>query len=1189
MLYSAGLDQQAAAMGPNSLYPSPEQQQYYASTQYEYGSDPQQQEYSSGMEASVYAQTYVDPQGYAAQHDAYPNGQAYEQTQTQNVSYDPYGSVYGSYSTNPSQQFDSSVGAYDPPVSNTYLDSMTPSTLHQYPVMGVSNQIEAAPPYTQQRLYTPGASVSTGTVTHNQVTYPAQGHLQSASQYLQQSHQQHHQQQQHLPQQQPQQQQRPEPFESPASRSARLKISEPPQAPPGDAPVAAGRAGQQRQSASRVVVISHLTRQQDRLKEAQVMKPQLVEQLARAAPLWCVVLNYLGPAAAKQTVFTSAQMVQLFTERKVTCATLMLGVASHNRLVATNVNPAFLRPLVFLLSLLKSGGAYLPASEADLTRGAGAARAGAPLLSRSHEPSHGTLSLWHDAVMTHLPAPPDCRGHPPPGWCIPACCFTPKARSASSMYAAANGGSPAPGRGFISQMQARTHSQPSTPAAAAAEEEDEDACADRLLKSVSMWAVLTTYTQMGAWRCPPQHPRWGVTIWPHAWGGRPGGQGAAGGVRAYMLQASGHEAARQFAAGALTASTPVLGTLEPAQRGQWMPTGLVLPLGLILHLAMHEGLEYTPIPAADLSLYTIDVLRTVTGKADRAALWVAAAAAGDKSAIAVVAAQAAASLPEPTAAQRTVKGYLSANWAGENSNAHSIASPSAARAPPPAATPAAGVFVQTGLAASLALLDISGSSTSEDSPDQQAVPSRRATAPGAPRTSNGQSAHVPTLQLKQIVSSRPDAAAEAVTSALIDRDRAASEAGSQSSQPTPAAAAAAAHHEAQAASSAARWHVVATEHATHLGTGQAGSSGGHAFTQAGQGGAVPAASAAARAAGREAPAPGGADAHVSRTASGLCFGSVHVQEGAGSAAGSAHSRPQPLPTSPGASGTPPPHEQHSGGSHPPVPHASRPTIAPLHIFLASTGSSSSGCSNGGGAAPSCGGPASHPLGPGTGTGSGSGCAPVAARAGPVAFAMPVPMAVSKGAGSKSASSKAGRSRTAGAVPFPTPVGMSQQTPQQPTSPQSRQVPPCGISALSPTSLPFRKFETAVFRLFMGDTAQRCFTSLWWYVDAAAGSPKVLGPFSCEQMMLAYIAQLLNNNVPVCGAEASVLPLRQPNLALFRPLGELIKETSTNIPYRLATHEEASVQAAEPAHPAASHAAHISTAGDSKEEAAAMLI
>ncbi|MEW5298861.1 MAG: hypothetical protein WDW36_001938 [Sanguina aurantia] len=1176
MLYSAGLDQQAAAMGPNSLYPSPEQQQYYASTQYEYGSDPQQQEYSSGMEASVYAQTYVDPQGYAAQHDAYPNGQAYEQTQTQNVSYDPYGSVYGSYSTNPSQQFDSSVGAYDPPVSNTYLDSMTPSTLHQYPVMGVSNQIEAAPPYTQQRLYTPGASVSTGTVTHNQVTYPAQGHLQSASQYLQQSHQQHHQQQQHLPQQQPQQQQRPEPFESPASRSARLKISEPPQAPPGDAPVAAGRAGQQRQSASRVVVISHLTRQQDRLKEAQVMKPQLVEQLARAAPLWCVVLNYLGPAAAKQTVFTSAQMVQLFTERKVTCATLMLGVASHNRAcggqqspcattigptltggsvvtpdqVATNVNPAFLRPLVFLLSLLKSGGAYLPASEADLTRGAGAARAGAPLLSRSHEPSHGTLSLWHDAVMTHLPAPPDCRGHPPPGWCIPACCFTPKARSASSMYAAANGGSPAPGRGFISQMQARTHSQPSTPAAAAAEEEDEDACADRLLKSVSMWAVLTTYTQMGAWRCPPNIP--------------------------------GHEAARQFAAGALTASTPVLGTLEPAQRGQWMPTGLVLPLGLILHLAMHEGLEYTPIPAAGgrppagggggggggtpdaaqghLSLYTIDVLRTVTGKADRAALWVAAAAAGDKSAIAVVAAQAAASLPEPTAAQRTVKGYLSANWAGENSNAHSIASPSAARAPPPAATPAAGVFVQTGLAASLALLDISGSSTSEDSPDQQAVPSRRATAPGAPRTSNGQSAHVPTLQLKQIVSSRPDAAAEAVTSALIDRDRAASEAGSQSSQPTPAAAAAAAHHEAQAASSAARWHVVATEHATHLGTGQAGSSGGHAFTQAGQGGAVPAASAAARAAGREAPAPGGADAHVSRTASGLCFGSVHVQEGAGSAAGSAHSRPQPLPTSPGASGTPPPHEQHSGGSHPPVPHASRPTIAPLHIFLASTGSSSSGCSNGGGR---------HPR--------------------PVAFAMPVPMAVSKGAGSKSASSKAGRSRTAGAVPFPTPVGMSQQTPQQPTSPQSRQVPPCGISALSPTSLPFRKFETAVFRLFMGDTAQRCFTSLWWYVDAAAGSPKVLGPFSCEQMMLAYIAQLLNNNVPVCGAEASVLPLRQPNLSLFRPLGELVNETSANLPYRLATREEASVQAAEPAHPAASHAAHIATAGDSKEEAAARLI
>eukprot|EP00198_Chlamydomonas_reinhardtii_P010556 XP_001699893.1 predicted protein [Chlamydomonas reinhardtii] len=49
-------------------------------------------------------------------------------------------------------------------------------------------------------------------------------------------------------------------------------------------------------------------------------------------------------------------------------------------------------------------------------------------------------------------------------------------------------------------------------------------------------------------------------------------------------------------------------------------------------------------------------------------------------------------------------------------------------------------------------------------------------------------------------------------------------------------------------------------------------------------------------------------------------------------------------------------------------------------------------------------------------------------------------------------------------------------------------------------------QTAVFKLFQGDHGQHSFSSLWWWLDASGGADRMLGPYSCEQMILAYIAQ-----------------------------------------------------------------------------------
>lgn len=266
LLYSASMDQQDRGIGQTSQYSPPHQQQYYTATPYE-SSDLQQQGYASGMDASVYGQNYTDDQGYTIQEDPYMGQQQFNQAQTQAAAYDVNGQVYdysNTYSA-ATAQYDTSASNYDLQNNSSYMDSTSASSMQdlQYSTRGTYDQADTSSLYTQQRLYVPSTAGPTGT---SQASYSGPSRQQASTQYLQQPI--------------ASQQQRLVAFESPASRSGRLKISEPLQAPGNGT----GSAGVLQQSGGHIN--SHLNRTHEKLKEAQVMKQSLVEQLARTAPLW---------------------------------------------------------------------------------------------------------------------------------------------------------------------------------------------------------------------------------------------------------------------------------------------------------------------------------------------------------------------------------------------------------------------------------------------------------------------------------------------------------------------------------------------------------------------------------------------------------------------------------------------------------------------------------------------------------------------------------------------------------------------------------------------------------------------------------------------------------------------------------------------------------------------------------------
>ncbi|EFJ48873.1 hypothetical protein VOLCADRAFT_90574 [Volvox carteri f. nagariensis] len=152
-----------------------------------------------------------------------------------------------------------------------------------------------------------------------------------------------------------------------------------------------------------------------------------------------------------------------------------------------------------------------------------------------------------------------------------------------------------------------------------------------------------------------------------------------------------------------------------------------------------------------------------------------------------------------------------------------------------------------------------------------------------------------------------------------------------------------------------------------------------------------------------------------------------------------------------------------------------------------------------------------------------------------------------------------------------------------------------MSDLKPTSTPFRCFITGLFSLFQGPSGEYGMDSLWWCLNtrrapgaaardsgdkpasscsAASQSSslqtfsheerqqeqqeqqhpdpdaRILGPYSCEQMILAHIAQALPPNLPVCGTRGPSPPHSLPPVDAFQPLDSLLVAAEAGQPYQL---------------------------------------
>ncbi|GIL77396.1 hypothetical protein Vretifemale_6859 [Volvox reticuliferus] len=144
-----------------------------------------------------------------------------------------------------------------------------------------------------------------------------------------------------------------------------------------------------------------------------------------------------------------------------------------------------------------------------------------------------------------------------------------------------------------------------------------------------------------------------------------------------------------------------------------------------------------------------------------------------------------------------------------------------------------------------------------------------------------------------------------------------------------------------------------------------------------------------------------------------------------------------------------------------------------------------------------------------------------------------------------------------------------------------------MSDMRPVSTPFRCFMTGLFSLFQGPRGEYGVESLWWVLDSrnggesepldgkfteyglqantSAASPSakqqqqqqqqgqqhtVTGPYSSEQMILAYIAQALPHELLVCGTRGCSPPALLPSAESFRPLGLLLDAADAGKPYEL---------------------------------------
>ncbi|KAG2430568.1 hypothetical protein HXX76_010087 [Chlamydomonas incerta] len=99
------------------------------------------------------------------------------------------------------------------------------------------------------------------------------------------------------------------------------------------------------------------------------------------------------------------------------------------------------------------------------------------------------------------------------------------------------------------------------------------------------------------------------------------------------------------------------------------------------------------------------------------------------------------------------------------------------------------------------------------------------------------------------------------------------------------------------------------------------------------------------------------------------------------------------------------------------------------------------------------------------------------------------------------------------------------------------------------------FETPPLRLFMGERAQAALCVNWWFQEPAEAGGATRGPYSPEQMLLAYVAGCseLHEETLVCGTEADLRT--PPPAAAFSPLAQLLGAVTEGLHYTPVTRSE----------------------------------
>ncbi|KAG1680350.1 hypothetical protein FOA52_015440 [Chlamydomonas sp. UWO 241] len=134
-------------------------------------------------------------------------------------------------------------------------------------------------------------------------------------------------------------------------------------------------------------------------------------------------------------------------------------------------------------------------------------------------------------------------------------------------------------------------------------------------------------------------------------------------------------------------------------------------------------------------------------------------------------------------------------------------------------------------------------------------------------------------------------------------------------------------------------------------------------------------------------------------------------------------------------------------------------------------------------------------------------------------------------------------------------GSEAATPQRPQ--ETLPLPlPVQVACGQPMARVPTRWGTSIFRLFTADATRGSGSPAWWHLtpgDTADASPCMEGPYSCEDMILAFAGGALGSDHYVCGAKAesaSPHPGAAPPMEMFERLGDVLERVEDSREYEL---------------------------------------